>query len=127
MKSINQVTLLGNLGKEPEIKQAAGTNVAKFTLATSTGGYKKQDGSEVPERTTWHTVIAWKNLADLAAKMHKGDRILVIGSISNRDYESNGMKHNVTEIVANDIFFCGGKTSPSQASDPFSSDGNLPY
>lgn len=63
-KSINQVFLAGNAGKDPDVKTFdGGVKVASFSLATSTGGYKKQDGTDVPEKTQWHNVVAWRGLA----------------------------------------------------------------
>ena len=65
-KSVNQVTLIGNIGKDPEIRTLDnGVKVATVSLATSTGGFKKQDGTDVPEKTSWHNVVCWRGLADL--------------------------------------------------------------
>ena len=55
---INQALIKGNVGNQPEIKQVGDAKVATFAIATSTGGYKKQDGTEVPEKTTWHNIVA---------------------------------------------------------------------
>lgn len=103
-RSLNQVTLIGNVGKDPEVRTVGDTKVATFSLATSTGGYKKADGTEVPEKTQWHNIVAWRGLAGLAEKaVKKGDKITVLGSIIYRDYEKDGQKHYVVDIVAYDI------------------------
>lgn len=108
-KSVNQVILIGNVGKEPEIKVFDnGVKVATFSVATSTGGYKKQDGTDVPEKTSWHNVVAWRGLADISEKfIHKGDKITAIGSISYREYEKDGVKRFITDILASDLVLMG--------------------
>lgn len=109
-KSINQLILFGNVGKDPEIRVLeGGVKVATFSLATSTGGYKKNDGTDVPEKTQWHNVVAWRSLADIAERyVKKGDRLLVQGSISYRDYEDkDGVKRYTTDILAYDITLTG--------------------
>lgn len=117
--SINTVTLLGRAGRDPEIRTVGQNNskVATFTLCTG-GKYKTQDGREVDD-TAWHSIVAWRNLADLAEKyIRKGSQILVIGHLSYRKYtDNNGVEKNVTDIVADKIELCGGKTE-SQASAP---------
>ena len=76
-KHLNQVILIGNVGKDTEVRTLdSGIKVATFSLATSEGGYSKQDGTEVPEKTQWHNVVAWRNLATLAEKVaKKGEKI----------------------------------------------------
>lgn len=108
-KSVNQVILIGNVGKDPEIRVFDnGIKVATFSVATSTGGYKKQDGTDVPEKTSWHNIVAWRGLADISEKfIHKGDKITVIGSISYREYEKDGVKKYITDILASDLVLMG--------------------
>lgn len=116
-KSINQVLLVGNVGKEPEVKTLdGGIKVATFSLATSTGGYKKQDGTEVPEKTQWHSIVAWRNLAEIAEKyVHKGDKIIIMGTLQYREYEKDGIKRYVTDILAYDLMLSGkGESSNSK-------------
>lgn len=120
-KSINQVILFGNVGKDPEIRVLeGGVKVATFSLATSTGGYKKNDGTDVPEKTQWHNIVAWRGLADISERfVKKGDKILIQGSVSYRNYEDkDGVKRYTTDILAYDITLCGKPESKSS----FSSD-----
>lgn len=123
-KSLNQVILIGHLGKDPEVRLLdGGTKVATFSLATSTGGYKKQDGTEVQEKTQWHNVVCWRSLADICEKfIHKGDRLTMLGTIQYREYEKDGVKRYVTDILAYDLLLSGRAESgnarpPVSASD----------
>ena len=111
-KSVNLVTLVGNVGQEPKTNTLdGGVKVSTFSLATSTGGYTNKDGREVPETTQWHNIVAWRGLADLSERfIHKGDKLMVIGTISYRNYEKDGVKHYVTDIVASDLILTGGKS-----------------
>ena len=108
-KSVNQVILIGNVGKDPEIRAFEnGIKVATFSVATSTGGYEKQDGTKVEIKTSWHNIVAWRGLADISEKfVHKGDKLTVIGSISYREYEKDGVKKFITDILASDLVLMG--------------------
>ena len=100
----NRVTLIGNLGQDPETKTTeTGKKVTHFTLATK-DGYKNADGQKVSE-TTWHNIIAWNGLADIAGKfLKKGKEVAVEGRIVYRSYEDKkGVTKNITEIVLNDL------------------------
>lgn len=123
-KSVNQCLIIGNVGKDPETRVLDnGIKVSSFSVATSTGGYKKQDGTEVPEKTSWHNIVCWRNLAELAEKyIHKGDKVTIFGNISYREYEKDGVKKYMTDIMAYDIVLGGrpesnGQRPPVQASD----------
>ena len=101
MRGINKVILVGNLGKDPEFKKLQdGTAVAKLTLATSES-FRNKTG-EVQSRTDWHTIIAWRGLAELAEKyMHKGSLLYIEGKLRNRQYDDKeGNKKYVVEIDA---------------------------
>ena len=112
-KSICQLLIIGNCGKDPEVRTLEnGAKVATFSVATSTGGYTKQDGTEVPEKTSWHNIVAWRGLAEIAEKfLHKGDKVTVLGTISYREYEKDGVKHYITDILAYDIVLMGKSES----------------
>src|SRR5450759_2285325 len=100
----NRVTLIGNLGQDPETKTTeTGKKFTHFTLATK-DGYKNADGKRVKE-TTWHNIVAWNGLADIAAKyLKKGKEVAVEGRIVYKSYEDKkGVTKNITEIVLNDL------------------------
>lgn len=117
--SVNSVTLLGRAGKDAEVRMAGQNKVATFSLCTG-GKYKTNDGREIDD-TAWHSIVAWRNLAELAEKyIRKGSQILVIGRLTYRKYTgSDGVERNVTDIVADKIELCGARESaPSQPSAP---------
>lgn len=105
MSGLNRVLLIGNLGKEPEIKHLeGGYSKASFPLAT-TENYKNKDGVK-QEQTEWHTIVAWRALAESIEKLSlkKGTMLYVEGKIRNRTYEDkDGNKKSYTEINADTI------------------------
>ncbi|MCU0450994.1 MAG: single-stranded DNA-binding protein [Bernardetiaceae bacterium] len=104
MRGLNKVTLIGNLGKDPEVQALeGGVSVAKFSLATSES-YRDKDGV-LQTDTEWHNIVAWRGLADLAAKyLRKGSSIYLEGKLKTRSYEDKeGQKKYVTEIIAEQI------------------------
>ena len=105
MKNLrNRVTLIGNLGADPEIKKTeSGKKMAKLILATN-DSYKSSDGTKV-EDTQWHTLVVWEGLAGVAEKyLKKGKEIAVEGKLSYRTYEdTQGQKKYFTEIVVHDM------------------------
>lgn len=114
-KSLNQAILIGHVGKDPDVRTLdGGIKVATFSLATSTGGYKKQDGTDVPERTQWHNIVCWRSLADLCEKfVRKGDRLTILGTIGYREYEKDGQKRYATDIIAYDLLLSGKADNPN--------------
>ncbi|MFI5220495.1 MAG: single-stranded DNA-binding protein [Bacteroidia bacterium] len=114
MSGINKVILVGNLGKDPEVRHLeGGVTVAKFTLATS-DGYKKPDGTRV-DTTEWHNIVMWRQLAETAEKyLRKGSLIYLEGKIRTRSWEDNGVKKYFTEITADTWTFLGRR--PEDAS-----------
>lgn len=106
----NSVHLIGRLGKDPEVYEfESGKNKARFSLATTDFIYDK-DGKRV-EDTQWHNVVAWGNLAKIAADyLKKGREIAIEGKLTNRKYEDkNGQHKYFTEIVANEILMLDRK------------------
>src|SRR5512133_3918226 len=100
----NRVTLIGNLGQDPETRTTeSGKKLVHFTLATK-DGFKNAEGQRVSE-TTWHNIIAWNGLADVAGKfLKKGNEVAVEGRIVYRSYEDKkGVTKYITEIVLNDL------------------------
>ena len=126
MASLNRVTLIGNVGKDPEIKTfASGNKVANITLATSER-YKDRNG-EQKEETEWHSVQAFGKLADVVERfVHKGSLLYLDGKIRTRSYEADGRTMYKTEIVANGIQMLDRRQQeqrPAQADD---NDEDLP-
>src|SRR5512146_2225948 len=110
-KSVNKVILIGNLGKDPEVKYTpSGTPVAKFTLATNER-YKDKDGNW-QDRTEWHNIVAWQRLAELAGEyLKKGRSVYIEGRLQTRSWDDkeSGQKKYRTEIVAQDLVLLGGR------------------
>ncbi|MFN0275195.1 MAG: single-stranded DNA-binding protein [Chitinophagales bacterium] len=101
MSGINKVILIGNLGKDPELRNFEGGNiVANFTLAT-TEVYRDKNGNKV-EHTEWHNIAMWGKLAEIAGKLlRKGSKIYVEGRIKSRSWEDKeGNKKYATDIIA---------------------------
>lgn len=114
MASLNKVMLIGNVGRDPEVRDfEGGVRRASFTLAT-TEQFRDR------EQTEWHNIIAWRQLAELADKyIRKGSQIYVEGRLTTRSWDGNdGAKHYTTEIVANTIQLLGRRGDSSAAGDP---------
>ena len=104
--SVNKVILIGNVGKEPEVRYLdSGVAVATFSLATTERGYTLQNGTQVPDRTEWHNIVLWRGLAQTAEKyVHKGDKLYIEGKIKSRSYDDqNGIKRTIVEIFADNM------------------------
>jgi single-strand DNA-binding protein len=110
-KSVNKVILIGNLGKDPEIKYTpSGTPVAKFSLATNER--YKDKGGEWQERTEWHNIVAWQRLAEIVGEyVKKGSKLYIEGRLQTSSWEDkqSGEKKYRTEIVANDLVLLSGR------------------
>lgn len=99
--SVNKAFILGRVGKDPQVTHVSDTKKVSFSMATTDRGYTKQDGTQVPDRTEWHNIVAWRNLAEICEKyVHKGDMLYIEGKITNRSWEKDGQTHYITEIVA---------------------------
>jgi len=110
-KSVNKVILLGNLGKDPEVKYTPqGTPVAKLALATNER-YKDKDG-QWQDRTEWHNVVLWQRLAEIAGEyLKKGGKVYIEGRLQTRSWDDKqtGQKKYMTEVVASDLVLLGGR------------------
>ena len=109
--SLNKVMLIGNLGKDPEIKTFEGGNsLARFPLATSET-YTNRQPTERVTQTEWHTVVLRRGLAEVAEKyLHKGDKIFIEGKIKTRSWENDrGEKQYATEVHADNMTMLGGR------------------
>jgi len=121
-KSVNKVILIGNLGKDPEVKYTPqGTPVAKLTLATNER-YKDKDG-QWQDRTEWHNVVLWQRLAEIAGEyLKKGGKVYIEGRLQTRSWEDKqtNQKKYMTEVVANDLVLLGGRGEGGGESGGFS-------
>lgn len=110
-KSVNKVILIGNLGKDPEVKFTPnGVPVAKFSLATNER-YKDKAG-EWQDRTEWHNIVAWQRLAEIVGEyVKKGSKVYIEGRLQTSSWEDkqSGEKKYRTEIVANDLVLLSGR------------------
>jgi single-strand DNA-binding protein len=110
-KSLNRVQLIGNLGKDPEVKYTPqGTPVAKLTIATNER-FKDKSG-EWQDRTEWHNVVLWQRLAEIAGEyLKKGGKVYVEGRLQTRSWDdkTSGQKKYMTEVVASDLILLGGR------------------
>ena len=104
--SVNKVILIGNVGKDPDVRYLDnGVAVGTFSLATTERGYTLQNGTQVPDRTEWHNIVLWRGLAQTAEKyVHKGDKLYIEGKIRSRSYDDqNGIKRSIVEIFADNM------------------------
>lgn len=136
-RSLNKVQLIGNLGKDPELKYTpSGVAVATFSIATSES-WKDQEGNQ-QEKTEWHNIVAWRKLAEIVGEyLKKGKKVYIEGKIQTRSYDKDGVKRYITEIVADQLIMLdgggGGKGSSSTTSEPVSApsegpkDDDLPF
>ena len=110
MASVNKVILVGNLGRDPELRYTQqGQAVANFTLATNEN-FTKKDGNR-EERTEWHRIVVWGRTAETCSQyLSKGRTVYIEGRLQTREWENReGQKQRTTEIVANTVQFLGGR------------------
>ena len=110
MASVNKVILIGNLGRDPELRYTQGGQaVANFTMAT-TERFSTRDGDK-QERTEWHRIVAWGRTGELCAQyLSKGRSAYIEGRLQTREWEDKeGNKRRTTEVVANTVQFLGGR------------------
>lgn len=123
MSGVNKVILIGNLGKDPDLRNFEGGNVvANFTLAT-TEVYRDRNGNKV-EQTEWHNIAMWGKLAEIAGKiLRKGAKVYIEGRIKNRSWEDReGNKKYITEIVAENFTLLGPRPGANGGSGTHTSD-----
>ena len=117
MAGINKVILIGNLGKDPELKYLEGTIArANFSLATSEF-HKDKNGNKV-EQTEWHNIVVWRTIAESAEKvLKKGTQIYIEGKLQTRQWiDKDNIKRNITEIVGESFLVLQKKeVNPNQA------------
>ena len=108
--SVNKVILIGNVGKDPEVRYVdANVPVANFTLATTERGYTSQSGTVVPDRTEWHNIVVWRGLAKVVESyVRKGTSLYIEGKMRTRNWtDQNGITRYVTEIFADNMELLG--------------------
>ena len=110
----NKVQLIGNLGNAPEVKTTeSGKKLARFSVATNES-YRNANGEKVTE-TTWHNLVAWGKVADIAEKyLNKGSEVAIEGKLINRSYtDKDGNKKYITEVQVNELLMLGSKAEAS--------------
>jgi single-strand DNA-binding protein len=114
-RSLNQVTLMGNLTRDPELRQTpSGQSVCSFSLALNRS-YKDQSG-EWQEATDYIDIVAWGPLGERVSQyLHKGSRTLVQGRLQSRSWEQEGVKRSKVEVLANDVTFLDGRSDGESA------------
>ena len=118
--SLNKVMLIGNVGRDPEVRYlegsaAAGNKVATFTLAT-TERYRDRISGETKESTEWHNIVAWRQPADFAEKyIRKGSQVFIEGKLRTRSFtDQSGAKRYTTEINVDTLQLLGRRSDDSQ-------------
>jgi len=114
--SVNKVILIGHVGKDPEVRYLdKNVAVANFTMATTEKAFTTQNGVQVPERTEWHNIVAWRGLADISEKyIRKGSQVYVEGKLQTRSWEKDGIKRYTTEIYAETINLLGKRPEQTE-------------
>lgn len=126
-RGVNKVILIGNLGKDPEVRYAPnGSAVANITLATSES-WKDKNSGEKQEKTEWHRVVFFGKLAEIAGEyLKKGSQVYVEGRLQTRKWQDkDGKDRYTTEIVANELQMLGSRGGAGAPSDSFNQD--TPY
>ncbi len=119
-RSLNKVMLIGNLGKDPDLRYTgSGVAVATFSLATNES-WKDQDGNQ-QERTEWHNIVAWRKLAEISGEyLKKGRKVYIEGRIQTRSYDdkNTGTKKYITEIVADNLILLDPRGAGESGAPP---------
>ncbi len=119
--SVNKAILLGNVGRDPEVRYVAqGQPMASFSLATTERAYTNSNGVQVPERTEWHNIVAWGRNAEVVERyVRKGSKLYIEGHLRTRQYEDrNKIKRYVTEIYVDTLELLGTPQQATQAPNP---------
>lgn len=125
--SLNRVTLIGRVGKDPEIREMNnGSRAASFTFATTERGYTTREGRQVPDRTEWHNIVVYGPLVKvIEGYVSKGSPLYIEGALRYRSYDDReGVKRYVTEVHAESIELFGrseraSHTEPTPAEDSY--------
>lgn len=112
MAGVNKVILVGNLGRDPEVRHLeSGAVVTSFSIATSET-YKDRTTGERREQTEWHNIVLWRGLAEVAEKyLHKGDQVYIEGKLRTRSWEKDGITRYTTEVVGDNMTMLGSRNN----------------
>ena len=128
-KSLNKVTLIGNLGRDPELSYTtSGVAVARFSVAT--GERWKDDSGNVQERTEWHNIVAWRKLAEICGQyLKKGSKVYIEGKLQTRSWDdkNTGTKRYATEIIANDLIMLDARGEGGGSGPPVENNVEEPH
>lgn len=126
MSGINKVIIVGRLGRDPEVRYTPdGTAITNFSVATSEE-WKDKNTGEKKELTEWHRIVAFRRLGEICGQyLSKGRQVYVEGRLQTRSWEQDGVKRYMTEIVAKDVQFLGGRESRDDGGGGGGFDGNL--
>lgn len=119
--AVNKVILLGNVGRDPDVRRIEGGNVcATFPLATTERGYRTKGGLDVPEKTEWHNIVAWQGVAErIERQVRKGSLIYVEGKLRTRVWtDQNNNRHYVTEVFVDQFELLRQAAPPMPAAVP---------
>lgn len=124
--SVNKVILLGNVGQAPEIRDSQAGKFATFKLATTDKGYTKQDGTQVPERTEWHSCVVFGRQAETVERyVGKGMRLYIEGKLRTRKYnDRNNNERYTTEVVVDNFEMLSSKPQEQNPNVPFANQQN---
>lgn len=119
MAGVNKVILIGNLGRDPEVRHLeSGASVASFSIAT-TESYKDRNTGERKDVTEWHNIVLWRGLADIAEKyLRKGSTVYIEGKLRTRSWEKDGVTRYTTEVVGDNMTMLGGNPGGQGGSRP---------
>ncbi len=127
--SVNKVILVGNVGRDPEVRYLENNVcVANFTLATTERGYTTQSGVQVPDKTEWHNIVVWRGLAEVAEKyVRKGSQLYIEGKLRTRSWEDqNNIRRYTTEIYVDNMELLGRREGQSTATQSQSAPATSP-
>lgn len=120
--SVNKVILLGNVGADPEVRDSQSGKWATFRLATTDKGYTRKDGTQVPERTEWHSIIANGSVVQVIENyVRKGTKLYIEGELRSRKYtDRNNQERTATEVHVRDLQLVGARPESQQSANvPF--------
>ncbi len=118
-KSLNRVTLIGNLGKDPELRTTpTGQTVCNFSIATTESYKDKND--QWQEVTDWHNIVMWNRLAEVAGQyLKKGNKVYLEGKLKTRSYEKDGVTRYMTEVMVNNMVLLPSGNMGAQVGNPY--------